>query len=295
MSAPALRTLARRVLREAEVRGRRVLLALSGGGDSMALLHVLAGLSKAEGFTLFAHGVDHGLRAGAAAELDLAAALADRLDVPFARSRVELEQGGNVHARARKARYDALERARAAADATFVATAHHRRDRAETVLLRLLRGAPAAGLGVLPAVEGRRLRPFVHAPFELIQTYLAHHRLRFADDPSNRDPRYLRTRVRHELLPLLRELGPNIESTLCALADALSDDSPREHAADLAVLHALPRGTLQALRRMAEGSSPHARILLPGGLAASWDAPHSKIQVEAEFSTSQGSSRRLAK
>lgn len=290
MSAPSLLTLARRALREAAVPEAGVLLAVSGGTDSTALLHVMARLAKAESLRVLAHGVDHGLRPEAGAELAAAAALARTLSIPWSQSAVQVAPGSNLQARARRARHLALEQARAACGAAFVATAHHAGDRAETVLLRLLRGAPAAGLGVLPVVEGTRLRPLIRAPKQLILAYLQRHRLTAAQDPSNDDPRYLRVRIRHELLPLLRSLSPPIEATLCALADAhvaAPADDPSTNA-DLALLRSLPRGALEALRRLGSERSEAARVWLPGGLAARWDGPHDEMKIEEKPVHSRG-------
>ena len=281
MTAPSLRTLTQRTLRAAEVRGATLVVAVSGGGDSQALLHVLAALASREGLRLHAHGVNHGLRAAAAAELGLARALATDLGVFYTQTDLKLEPGANLQARARRARHLALEEVRRAQNAAFVATAHHQRDRAETVLIRLLRGAPLAGLAVLAPREGTRLRPFIDAPSELIQDYLARHRLAYATDPSNADPRFLRSRVRHELLPLLRALSPHIEPTLAALATSAATP-PHDHAEDLAILRALPRSSLLALRKMASGALPRGRILLPHGLVARWDEPHTTIMVAGE-------------
>ena len=107
---PTLLSVAARTVREEQLfaRGERVLVAVSGGPDSIALLHVLALLRERIGHTLVAQGVDHGLRAEASQELDLAADLARTLDVPFARTRVELAHGGNLQERARVLRYEAL-------------------------------------------------------------------------------------------------------------------------------------------------------------------------------------------
>ena len=137
---PTLQTLARRML-STELhlpRGARVLVATSGGPDSQALLDVLASLRAPLGLVVLAHGVDHGLRESAASELDLAEELARRLEVPFGRSTLRVTEGANLQARARAARYEALG---AAAQGALIATGHHADDRAETVLLRLLRGA----------------------------------------------------------------------------------------------------------------------------------------------------------
>ncbi len=221
---PTLITLVTRALREecGVSRGTRVLLALSGGGDSMALLHVLARLSKKQGFSLLAHGVDHGLRAEAAAELDRAQAQCEALGVAFTRSVLALEQGGNLQARARDARRAALIAVAEAAGADLIATAHHADDRAETVLLRLLRGAGPRGLSVLGPRTGVWIRPQGRARKSDILAHLTRHHLAFAEDPSNLNRRFLRTRVRFELLPLLEQLSPQIVGHLCALADALA-------------------------------------------------------------------------
>jgi tRNA(Ile)-lysidine synthase len=221
---PTLLTLAARTLREecAVRRGTRVLLALSGGGDSTALLHVLASLSKKHGFLLAAHGVDHGLREEARGELDAAQTQCERLGVAFSRTELSVPRGGNLQARAREARRAALCAAAEAIGSELIATAHHADDRAETALIRLLRGAGPRGLSVLPARCGVWIRPLCRARRSDVLLHLARHRLEFAEDPSNRDPRFLRTRVRTELMPLLAQLSPQIVGHLCALADALT-------------------------------------------------------------------------
>jgi len=130
---PSLTTTVRRTLLEecGPLSGCTVLAAVSGGGDSQAMLSVLGRLAAKVGFKLLAHGVDHGLRAEAARELDLAEALASKLGVPFGRTVLTLGRGGNLQSRARDARYAAL-RAAAAPYAALLATAHHADDRAET-------------------------------------------------------------------------------------------------------------------------------------------------------------------
>jgi tRNA(Ile)-lysidine synthase len=170
---------------------------------------------------VFAHGVDHGLRAEAAAELDQAQAQCEALGVEFTRTVLALEQGGNLQARARDARRAALLAAAKVVTADRIATAHHADDRAETVLLRLLRGAGPQGLAVLAPRAGVWIRPQGRARKADIALHLARHHLAFADDPSNLNRRFLRTRVRYELLPLLEQLSPQIVDHLCALADAL--------------------------------------------------------------------------
>jgi tRNA(Ile)-lysidine synthase len=226
--APSLRTIVRRTV-ERELGGLvrgRVVCAVSGGPDSMAMLDVLAGLAPLLALEVLAVGVDHGLRPDAAIELGLAAAHADRLGVPFRTERVAVPSGSNLQARARDARYDALERARLALGADFVATAHTADDRAETVLLRMLRGSGLRGLGVLPARSGTRIRPLLRARRADVLLHLERHRVPFATDPSNTDPRFLRSRVRGEVLPLLASLDPRVVEHLNDWADEAASLAP---------------------------------------------------------------------
>jgi tRNA(Ile)-lysidine synthase len=225
---PTLLTLARRALKTecALLPGSRLLVAVSGGPDSIALLHVLASLRHEFGYELAAHGVDHGLRAEAAAELALAERVSAELRVPFGRSTLAVAAGGNLQARAREARYLALGEAARQAGGAVIATAHHADDRAETVLLRLLRGTGPAGLAVLPARAGDRVRPLIRARRGDILSHLSRHQLPCAEDPSNRDARFLRVRVRNELMPLLESLSPGIVEHLTALADQLASAKP---------------------------------------------------------------------
>lgn len=267
---PALLRRTERTLREETPleRGDRILVAVSGGGDSLALLHVLARLAPRFGFELLAHGVDHGLRAAARAELDLAAELASALGVPFARSELALAAGGNLQARAREARYAALDAAAERDGARWIATAHHASDRAETVLLRLLRGTGPRGLGVLPAAAERRLRPFIRSPKSAILLHLERHELRYASDPSNRDPRYLRTRIREEVLPLLESLTPGVARRLNLLADECMEEEVGERTVVTdAQGHELPLGRTHVaqIRRAHKLRQPGVRIWLPGG------------------------------
>jgi tRNA(Ile)-lysidine synthase len=222
---PTLITLARRMVRkELDLpRGSKILVAVSGGPDSMALLHVLSKLANECQFRLHAFGVDHGLRPEAPEELALAQAFATKLDVPFDQTAVTVLPGGNLQARAREARYGALEAAAAKVAADWIATAHHGDDRAETFLLRLLRGAGPRGLAVMPPRAGRRIRPFLRARRADILGHIHRHGIPFATDPSNGNPRFTRVRVRRDLLPLLEELNPAIVDHLCALADMLGE------------------------------------------------------------------------
>jgi tRNA(Ile)-lysidine synthase len=281
---PTLLTLAARTLREecGVARGARILVAVSGGPDSTALLDVLARLSENHGMTLVAHGVDHGLREEAAAELELARRHAERLGVEFGVTKLRLEPGGNLQARARAARYAALEEMAKKRDLELIATAHHADDRAETVLLRLLRGSGPRGLGVLRAREGQRIRPLIRARRSDVLAHCARHGVPFATDPSNLDRRFLRARVRAEVLPLLSELSPGVVAHLNALADALSEeDLPRDwrEAAERADVE-LGRAHWRALARARNLGLSSARVRLPGGKEAQVDEKTGELRIE---------------
>jgi len=274
-AAPSLLTLARRAL-TGEVAlepGQVLLAAVSGGPDSMALLHVLSRLAPRLGLRVHAHGVDHGLRAEASLELDVAASYAEHLGVPFTRSRLRLARGGNVQARARAARYEALAAAALDVGSRAIATAHHADDRAETVLLRLLRGAGPRGLAaLLPRsplalhAEVELLRPLLRARRATLQAHVERNAIPFSTDASNVDPRFVRVRVRRELIPLLETLSPSIVEHLVALSDQLAETRTDEASA-----FPLPRATQLALGALARSRSPTARVWLPGGLVVTVD------------------------
>lgn len=225
--APSLSTLVRRaVAGECQLEGQRLLVAVSGGPDSMALLHALARCRDRHRLELYAHGVDHGLRPEAEQELGLAEDLARRWDVPFERTRGVLAPGGNLQARARALRHEHLERRRQQLGGAIVVTGHHADDRAETLLSRMLRGAGPRGLAVLPPRQGHFARPLLRARRQDVLLHLTRHAIPYARDPSNEDPRFLRTRLRAELLPLLEQLDPRVVQHLGDLADDLVAAGP---------------------------------------------------------------------
>jgi tRNA(Ile)-lysidine synthase len=266
---PSLLRLAERLIRDERLieRGDVVLCACSGGPDSTALLHVLARLRARVGFSLVAHGVDHGLRPEAAGEIEHAERTAAAHGVPFGVTHLTVTAGGNLQARARDARRAALREAARLAGARLVATGHTADDRAETFLLRLLRGAGPHGLAVMPPsapLEGpepalQLIRPLLVARRADVLAHLARHELSFAADPSNADARFLRVRVRAELLPLLESMSPGITEHLCSLADMLAAELPPEGA-----LRGLGRAQRLAVAR-AKKCERAVNLRLPGG------------------------------
>lgn len=258
---PSLRTLVRRAVVDHALaaRGDLVLVACSGGPDSTALLHALASLRADLGIRLAAHGIDHGLRAAALAELEGVAELSRSLDVPFSIDRLSVAAGSNLQARARDARLDALRDRAARLGAQHVATGHTADDRAETLLMRMVRGTGVRGLGVLPPRAGLLVRPLFRARRADVLLHLRRHGVGFSEDPSNADPRFVRARVRAEILPLLATVSPRVVEALCALADSALelDDDP---------LAGLGRASRVELARAARRGEPIATMLLPGGV-----------------------------
>jgi tRNA(Ile)-lysidine synthase len=175
-------------------RGTAVVCAVSGGGDSLALLI----LAVAAGLRATAVHVDHGLRPGSAAEATVVKAAAAELGAAFEARTVTVPGGPNLEARARVARYGALPEG--------VLTGHTADDRAETMLVNLLRGAGLDGLAPMRAHD-RAVRPLLALRRRETRALCQATGFSAIEDPSNEDRRFTRNRVRHELLPLLAEIS----------------------------------------------------------------------------------------
>jgi tRNA(Ile)-lysidine synthase len=182
--------------------GETVLVAVSGGADSVALLSILVALAPAWHLTVHALHVDHGLRADSDRDAELVCALAARLGVPANVERVRVGPG-SVEAAARAARYAALEAWADRLGASRIAVGHTADDQAETVLMRVLGGAGMRGLAAIPPVRGRIIRPLLEVRRQTLRDALTAEGVGWVEDPSNRDLKFLRNRIRHELLPLL--------------------------------------------------------------------------------------------
>jgi tRNA(Ile)-lysidine synthase len=211
--------------------GETLVLGLSGGADSVALLDALNQLSARGAFDLVAAHLDHGLREGSAADAAFCAELCRRLDVPLrvarsdVRARARAERGGLEQA-ARRARYEFLREVLAERGPGVIAVAHTRDDQAETVLLRLLRGAGRRGLGGMRPLSGDLLRPLLAASRQQVLAHLASRGLDWREDPTNADHAILRNRVRHELLPYLEaRFNPRLRETLARSGALLADEA----------------------------------------------------------------------
>ncbi|MCL2823346.1 MAG: tRNA lysidine(34) synthetase TilS [Polyangiaceae bacterium] len=271
---PSLIRLAEREIKNEALieRGMVVLVGVSGGPDSMALMHVLSMLRGKFGFELVAHTVNHGLRDEAQSECELVREQAMRFGVSVGSTLLDLEPGGNMQARARDARHAALRDAAEACGAVRIALGHHAQDRAETVLQRIIRGAGPAGLAVMPPRAESLIRPLIRARRSDVVSHLDRHGVPYASDPSNEDRHYLRARVRCELLPVLESMSPRVVEHLCNLADDLCALSlPKS---------SLGRAQLRELGRAMWRGERGVRVSLPGGKIATVDIDSGRIILE---------------
>ena len=290
-----------------------VLCAVSGGADSMCLLHLLLCLSREQNFRVAAAHYHHHLR-GEESDRDAAfvADWCERRGVPLFPGGGDVagqaaRLGLGVEETARKLRYEFLSQTAEAMGACRIATAHNGDDNGETLLLHLVRGSGLQGLTGIPPRRGNIVRPLLTVSRGEILDYLSRNQVPYVEDSTNADPTYTRNYLRQKVVPLLRELNPNLTQTLstaiCALradndfmnAQAAKAAAAARYAEGDVVIRAqeiaglpaalAPRAiqlvvdhlgtdvTLSAPQRaavlaLARGSDPSARVALPDGLVA---------------------------
>jgi tRNA(Ile)-lysidine synthase len=239
-----------------------LLVACSGGGDSTALLVALAEF-RDRGFQLTAAHVNHHLRAAESnADEDFVRELCASLAIPFERADGRCDEAAirdrGVEAAAREVRLQSLHEIRSRVGAAYIVTAHHQDDQAETLLVRLLSGSGVGRLGAMPPItKDGVVRPLISVSRRQIETFLAEHGIQPRFDRSNDDPRFLRNRIRHELLPLLKSWNPKIVETLAETARQSRDSA--------ALLEPLIDAAASAAVRRSEASSSFNLAALPGG------------------------------
>jgi tRNA(Ile)-lysidine synthase len=241
--------------------GEPLLVLLSGGADSTCLLDVAVEL----GVAVAALHVNHGLRPDADADEEHCRGLCDRLMVPIAVERAPQPAAGNVQAWARGVRYAAAERI---ADGDY-ATGHTLSDQAETVLYRLaVSPGRRALLGMEPR-RGRLVRPLLEVTREATRDWCRERGLAFLDDPTNDDTKYARARVRHEVMPQLRELNPAAERNIAETSRLLRDEQEiLEAAVDAALERLGPAPEVAALRAEPAGLARLVLVRLAGRAVA---------------------------
>lgn len=209
--------------------GDTVLIAVSGGADSIALLHVLLALSSHENLSLGVIHVNYNLR-GVEARKDalFVEALAKKHTLPFFKKVISRNTSPTDEASLRDIRYTFFAKTAKTRSYSSVALGHQQNDQAETFLLRLLRGSGTVGLQAMQPKRDGYIRPLLSFTRQEILAYLKDKQFDFRQDASNTDLRYLRNRVRHELLPLLvKEYQPNIVPILCRTSTLLTEASQR--------------------------------------------------------------------
>src|SRR6266480_6006865 len=180
-----------------------VVVAVSGGADSAALLDLLHGVAPELGLTLIVAHADHGIQPVGRSVGQAVKALAEQYGLPFELGELHLGPDATETA-ARRARYAWLADVQRRRAARYLVTAHHHDDQVETILLRLLRGSGPAGLAGMPArARGGLVRPLLPFTKTRLVDYVAVRGLPVHDDPANRDPRHLRSWIRTVLLPLV--------------------------------------------------------------------------------------------
>jgi tRNA(Ile)-lysidine synthase len=211
--------------------GSAVLAAVSGGGDSVALLHLLHRYASGRGLRPAVAHLDHGLRRGSKADRRFVERLAADLGYPCIAERREVgklrRKGESPEEAARRVRRAFLLEAARRAGSERIATGHTLDDQAETVLMRLVRGAGATALtGMAVSGPGPFVRPLLGLEREDLRAYLRRRGLECREDPSNRDLRFDRNRVRRLVLPVLREsLNPRAARHLVKAAGLIREDA----------------------------------------------------------------------
>ena len=211
--------------------GANIVAACSGGPDSLALVDLLDGLRQDLQFNLFIAHFDHGLRGEESAQdAEFVRQFCESRKLPFQSGGADVKsevcrRGGSVEEVARLVRYRFLQQVAAEIGEALIATGHHRDDQAETVLLNLLRGSGERGLRAMQPRQGGIIRPLLCVTRAELELYCRARNLQPRTDATNSNIEFKRNRVRHELMPLLRQrYNPALTETLCRTAEILADD-----------------------------------------------------------------------
>ncbi len=218
------------VISELIVPGDRVLVAVSGGADSLALLYILEQFSKEIGYELFVAHLNHLARGKESDEdADFVEQVAEKLSLPFFMDKVDAEGKKSFlktsfQESARILRYQFLEKTLVSINGNKIALGHTADDRVETVLMNLLRGSGLKGLAGIPEVRGNIIRPLLRFSRSDLELFLNERNLDYRIDSSNKETKYLRNKIRHELIPFLKTYNREISGNLLSLAEIADEE-----------------------------------------------------------------------
>ncbi len=230
---------------------KKVTVALSGGADSMALLFSLYSLRDSLGITIKAAHLNHLIRGDEAFRDEaFVKGICEKLNVELSLKRVDIpllakEQGISTELAARIARYDFLE---SVADGGAVATAHTASDNLETVILNLTRGSGVDGIAGIPTKRGIFIRPLILCTRKQIEDYCEKNQIPFVTDSTNLSDDYTRNKIRHSIVPILKEINSAVENTVLRSSLILKEDSEylKSIAEDYVCKNIMPDGIMSA-------------------------------------------------
>jgi len=226
--------------------GARVVLGLSGGPDSLFLLHYLASKQKKGALTVIAAHLDHEWRANSQDDVKFCQQVTKDLGIEFVAAKasellLKTKFNGSKEELGRTMRRNFFEAVQKKYNADRIAVAHQQDDQFETFFIRLLRGATPSGLRAMRPVHNQYVRPLLMTPHAEIITYLNEHSIAYLTDPSNESPLFLRNRIRHSVLPAIKDADDrcavNMQKALdhLALADDYLESSTRDNLAKIAI------------------------------------------------------------
>ncbi len=210
------------IIKNLPVGTRKILVAVSGGIDSVVLLHLLSSLQDAHDFVLQVAHLDHQLRSESKNDASFVGELCERLGISFHLETCDVAKlagatKSSLEMAGRQARRVFLLRLASEYAVDSIAVAHHNDDQTETFMLRLLRGTGLSGLCSMQVRQGLWWRPLLSCSRKQIMEYAREHKLEWVEDASNRDPEFLRNRLRHQLLPQMREINPQFDISVARL------------------------------------------------------------------------------
>ncbi len=215
--------------------GATLVVAVSGGPDSLALLDILVRLAPPRKWNLHVAHVNHGLREHAEKDGEHVGTLAGQYGVPFHLRTVVVDRSGSIQANARDARYAALREVSREIGAQAIVTGHTADDQVETLLMRALSSGSPTSIGAMRFVRDDVARPLLSSWKSEILTYCADRSLPYLTDPSNVSPKYMRNRLRNEVIPVLEQVYPAAKRRLWTLALRQQEWIDAQHSTEMAI------------------------------------------------------------